>query len=98
MKYEYQDLIIKTLLEKESEYNIDIVTVEKGEIIIGQVMNGICNFQEKDADTLHLTVTYGSITDICDKEGSELGIDFTIYDFGYPIDLKNQIVCYINIE
>lgn len=97
MKYTYHDLILKTLYEK-SQNNINKNTIDEGEIIIGQVLNCTCNFQEKDADTLHITVTYGSILNICDKEGSELGIDFTVYEFAYPVGLKNQIICYMKIE
>lgn len=97
MKYTYHDLILKTLIEK-AKNNIDENTINKAEITIGQVLNGICNFQERDADTLHITVTYGSILNVCDKEGSELGIDFTVYEFLYPEGLKNQVLCHMNIE
>lgn len=97
MRYTYHDLILETLYKK-AQNNINKNTIDEGEIIIGQVLNGTCNFQEKDADTLHITITYGSILNIRDKDDSELGIDFTVYELAYPMGLKNQILFYIDIE
>lgn len=96
MTYEYQELILNTILEKGGN-KIDENTIKNGQIKIGQVLNGLCKFQEKDAFDIHITVTYGTVFNICYKDGSEISIDFTIYEFLYPSGLKNQTVCHMEI-
>ncbi len=96
MKYEYHDLISITLIEKAKDI-IDKDTISKGEIKIGEILNGICEFKNKGADQIHIIVTYGTVIGICDKKGSDLSIDFTIYEFLYPMGLENQLVCNMKI-
>lgn len=96
MEDEYQEIILNTILEKLGN-KIDENTITNGEIKIGQVLNGICNFQEKDAFDIHLIVTYGTIFNICYKDSSEVSIDFTVYEFLYPAGLENQVVCNLKI-
>ena len=90
MKYIYQDLIEEEIL-KHKDINVDESTLKNAEIGIGGIAEGWWHLQGDTNGKTYITATSGSVLEVCDKEGNDLAIDFTVYQFDYAEEQK--VVC-----
>ncbi len=101
MKYEYQDVIIKELLKQKGD-DIDRSSLKAATIGIfhyefGHYKANPEYSMKKIISNVHMIIVNGSIVGICDKKGSEYSIDFTVYEFDYPVGQANKILCSLEI-
>lgn len=95
MKYEYQDLILKTLLQEYKE-SIDVHSLDQGEIVVTNSHQGVCVFQDVKNYSPHITVNHGSVLNVTDKHGDDMAIYFTVYVISTGYDNKVHYLC--NVE
>lgn len=99
MKYEYQDIIVKTLI-KEFGNTIDRKTLKTSIINVYSYTFGYYQTSkecESILTNLHIGITSGAISKVYNLQGSELCINFTVYEFFYPTGIKNHTVCHLDI-
>lgn len=95
MKYVYQDIIFNSIKEKAGN-NIFLHSLSESKIVIGKVLHGACVIQ--NCEDIKVIITYGSVDGIQEKDGLDLAIDFTIYEFIYGTEYENETTCYIRIQ
>lgn len=100
MKYEYQDVIINELL-KQKENEIDKKSLETATLNVYHYEFGHFSvhpdYESDHRPDLHIHIAKGIISDIYNLQGSELSIDFTVYEIDYPSGYKNHILCHLDI-
>lgn len=97
MKYEYHDLIIKTLLTNHKKI-IDKHTLKNGKFVVSDVVNGTIILSEERKKQLSIKITYGKIEDILGYDGFELDIEFTIYEIFYYAGVAPDVLCSITVN
>lgn len=96
MKYEYQDLIVKTLL-KDYENRIDKTSLKNAEIVIANVNVGACIFKDTDYSPC-IIINHGSILNVLDNNSNELSIYFTVYVISVDYDNNEHYLCHIDVS
>lgn len=101
MKYEYQDAIIKELLNIKGN-DIDKSTLKTATIGVfhyefGQYKANPMYATQKINSQIHIHIINGSVFGVLNKKGAEYSIDFTIYVFDYPVGQDNKILCNLEI-
>lgn len=101
MKYEYQDIIIKELLKQKGN-EIDKKSLKNASLNVFHYEFG--NYEPnpeykspKFNPNIHITIAKGCILNVCDLQGSDYSIDFTIYEMNYPVGYDNHTLCVLNI-
>ena len=100
MKYEYQDIIKEELLnQKEKEIDkstLKTATFNVFRYVFGQYIVNPEYKSQKDNPDIH--IVKGEIFGVCNLQGSEYSIDFTVYEMDYPAEHENHILCHLNIN
>lgn len=97
MKYEYQDLLYKHVTNEFGE-QLSKDSLDDAEIIVSKSIDGVCYTNDENCNPIYITFTYGSIEGVQDSNGSEFGIDFSIYKFYYGGDLGVEITCKLKAD
>lgn len=90
MKYEYQDVLIKELLNQKGT-EVDKSTLTTAEIHVENIIN--CNVDLLD---IKIRVIRGCIENVFDCQKNEYALDFTVYDFDFPEGIKT--ICFLNFN
>lgn len=101
MKYEYQDVIVKTLINQLKD-DLDKSTLKDARLDIVSSSFGYYKStfpKDNTEDTMfYMKVEKGVIFHICDSRGSEYSIDFTVYEIMNPYGDSNHIFCNLDIK
>lgn len=90
MKYEYQDILIKELLNQKGT-EVDKSTLTTTEIHVEKIID--CNVDLLD---IKIRVIQGCIENVFDNKKCEYALDFTVYDFDFPEGIKT--ICFLNFN
>lgn len=100
MKYEYENLLINELLKQKGN-EIDKKTLETATFNVCHYEFGHYtvhpDYKSDNSPDLHIHIAKGVILNVYDLQGSELSIDFTVYEMDYPSGYKNHILCNLDI-
>ena len=90
MKYEYQDILIKEMLNQKGN-EIDKSTLATAEIHVEKIIN--CNVDLLD---IKIREIQGCIENVFDYRKNEYALDFTVYDFVFSNGIKT--ICFLNFN
>ncbi len=101
MKYEYQDVIIKELI-RQKEDEIDKSSFKNATLNVFNYQFGHYEANpeynlQKDNPDIHIHIAKGSVLGVCDTQGAEYCIDFTVYEIDNPAGSENHVFCFLNI-